>query len=119
MHSVGAFFKNTVAIRLRKETAVLLGFGFVFASAFAKASARQAVTGRCGHAPSLSLAKTQNSSLPNGYCIFSNALIMEQAYDTIVARNVQDISMLILNDGLMRMRIGPMKKCRTSLGILL
>jgi predicted GH43/DUF377 family glycosyl hydrolase len=35
-----------------------LGFGFVFAPAFAKATARHAVTGRCGHAPSLSLPKT-------------------------------------------------------------
>jgi hypothetical protein len=41
----------------KEEAAVLLGFGFVFAPAFAKATARHAVTGRCGHVPSLSLAK--------------------------------------------------------------
>jgi len=40
-------FKNTVAIQLgEKEAAVLLGFGFVFAPAFAKAKARQAVIKR-------------------------------------------------------------------------
>jgi len=44
----------------------LLGFGFVFASAFAKATAGQAVTGRCGHVPSLKPRQNaQNLSLPN------------------------------------------------------
>ncbi|MDE3100354.1 MAG: hypothetical protein KGJ88_12860 [Verrucomicrobiota bacterium] len=32
------------------------------------------VTGRFGHAPSISLAKTQNSPLPHGYIISSTAL---------------------------------------------
>jgi len=45
-----------------KKAAVLLDFGFVFASAFAKATARQAVTGRIGHAPSLK--PRQNTKIP-------------------------------------------------------
>src|SRR5580698_7503511 len=47
-----------------KEAAVLLGFGFVFALS-------QAAAGMLLRSAS---PKHQNSSLPNGYSIFSNAL---------------------------------------------
>jgi hypothetical protein len=47
-----------------EEAAVLLGFGFVFAQLQAAA----------GMLLRSSLAKAQNSSLPNGHSISSNAL---------------------------------------------
>jgi hypothetical protein len=53
--------------------AVLLGFGFVFASAFAEASAdrqSQALKGRLLRSAS---PKRQNPSLPHSHSIFSNA----------------------------------------------
>ena len=60
-----SIFRNTVAIRWgEKEAAVLLGFGFVFAQS-------QAAVGMLLRS---SLAKPQNSSLPNGYSISSNVL---------------------------------------------
>ncbi len=44
----------------KNEVVILLGFGVVFRS----------VTGRCGHAPSLSLAKTPKTLAANGHTIF-------------------------------------------------
>jgi len=52
-----------------RTTAVLLGPGFVFIRSQAD----------CRHAPSLSLARTQNSSLPHGYNFSSNALALQRA----------------------------------------
>jgi hypothetical protein len=44
-----------------QRAAALLGFGFVFASAFAEASPDRQSQALYGHAPSLSLAKTPKS----------------------------------------------------------
>jgi hypothetical protein len=45
---MASVIKNTIAIRTKRDAAVLLGFGVVFAQSQAAG----------GHAPSLSLAKT-------------------------------------------------------------
>jgi hypothetical protein len=61
--------------RTNKAAAVLLGFGFVFAPAFAKgygpASSRRSLR-TCSFAQAS--PKRQNPSLPNDYNFFSNAL---------------------------------------------
>jgi hypothetical protein len=56
----------------------LFGFGLRFGS----------VTGRSGHAPSLSLAKTSNILAPHGYSISSNALACNPKLVSVIAGEV-------------------------------
>jgi hypothetical protein len=64
MFSNSSIFKKTVAVRLKKEAADLLGFDFVFAQS-------QAAGGMLLRSAS---PKRQNLSVPNGYSFSSNAL---------------------------------------------
>jgi hypothetical protein len=64
-------FKKYCSHSVRKnKAAVFWGFGFVSAPAFAKATARQAVTGFFNLRLRQSLAKTPKILAPNGYRIF-------------------------------------------------
>jgi hypothetical protein len=57
-----------------KRAAVLLGFGFVFASAFAEASSDRQSQAAEGMLLRSASPKYQNPSLPHSHSIFSNAL---------------------------------------------